>query len=131
RGDARRAIEVWLTINPLGLRDVPPTGHGVRLRVRPSPDLIGTLCWLSAVAVAAGAVALFGPGKTGLGSAALAGGGALGVNYLLARRARLREQRKLERIAAAVGADNATTEGIVASLSQRLERANAFRSAFV
>lgn len=98
---------------------------------RPSPELIKAICWLAAVATAAAAIALRGPGEIGIGISIIAAALALGVSVLLNWRKRAVERRKLEVIAQAVGADSGTIEGIVGTLSQRLERANAFRSAFV
>lgn len=98
---------------------------------RPSPEFIAALCWLAAIAAAVTGVALRGPGKAGIGIAAIAAGVALTVSVLLGWRRRRREQRKHAAIAQAVGADSATIEGIVASLTLRLERAHAFKSGFV
>ena len=88
-------------------------------------------CWLAACAVAAGAIAWWGPGPTGLSLAILAAVTALVTNFILLRRQEARLNAKHAALADAVGSDNPTVEGIVASLTLRLDRANAFKSAFV
>jgi methyl-accepting chemotaxis protein len=98
---------------------------------RPRPELIANLCWLAAVAAAAGAVAWYGPGLAGLTLAVLAAFTALLASSYHGHRERKRERDKLEMIARAVGSDAATVEGIVGGLTQRLDRANAFKSAFI
>lgn len=98
---------------------------------RPRPELVANLCWIAALAVAAGAIAWRGPDATGIGIAAIAGCAALVVSLYVMHRGRERERWKLEMIAGAVGSDATTVEGIVASLTQRLERANAFKAAFI
>src|SRR5690606_35070169 len=119
-------------MEPLGSGDDPPidpTGAASRMR-RPRPELIATLCWLAATAAAAGAVAWFGPGPTGLAIATVAAVAALCTGLVISARARRLEARKCEAIALAVGSDNTTIEGSGARLVQRLDRANAFKTAF-
>jgi len=97
----------------------------------PRPALIANLCWLAAVAAAAGGIAWRGPARIGIGIAVIAAGIALAVNLYLGHRDRKRQQVKLEMLSLAVGAESATVEGIVAGLTRRLDRANAFKAAFI
>lgn len=131
RGEATQPIDL-VNHNPPRVADDRPIGpQGLTRMRRPSAELIASLAWLAAVAAAAFAIAWRGPGKTGFGIAAIAAAVALAINIGLLLRRRQRERQKLAAMAEALGAESATLEGIVGSLTQRLERANAFKSAFV
>ena len=98
---------------------------------RPRPELIANLCWLAAIAAAGGAIGWYGPGQAGIALAVIAAGVALGISVNLTMSDRKRERERLERLAEAAGSDSATVESIVAGLTLRLDRAGAFKAAFI
>lgn len=95
--------------------------------------LRANLCWLLAIAVAAVGLAVFGISIPGIGLLLLACVGGTLASIWLDRAAAAGFSSKLEKLAQAVGleqAEGASVEAIVGSLCGRLERANHLKNAF-
>ena len=100
---------------------------------RLSVALIANIAWLLAALLAAGSMMLFGPSLVGLLVAIVGCTAASALSIVLGWRADRRFAAGLAAVGEAVGLksqDATSVEAIVASLGQRLERANQFKAAF-
>jgi len=100
---------------------------------RLSVALIANAVWMLAALLAAGSVMLFGVAPLSLFLSVLCFAAAIAASLIVGRRADRRFAGELAALGGAVGLKSqeaASVEAIVASLGQRLERANQFKAAF-
>ena len=111
--------------------DVDPAG--VRFVRRLSVALIANAVWLLAALLATGSAMLFGPSPLAILIGTVSFAAAFAVTTTVGSRADRGFSQKLDAIGKALGLkpqEATTVEAVVASLGQRLERANQFKAAF-